>query len=115
MPWRNTPENFFPWCGAAHGRAQEPTPGSAVEFEGESVRKNRPLVPRSNIAGSWARGGGGDEKGQSSRETPNGWWLLPGGPSYVFSPWGALDRARWRDVYTDHIVEDKVYATALWP
>ena len=39
--------------------AQEPTPGSAVEFWGESVRKNRPLVPRSNIAGSWAQGGGG--------------------------------------------------------
>ena len=45
--------------GAAHGHAQEPTPGSAVEFWGESVRKNRPLVLRSNIAGSWARGGGG--------------------------------------------------------
>ena len=23
------------------------------------MRKNQPLVPRSNIAGSWARGGGG--------------------------------------------------------
>ena len=22
------------------------------------IRKNQPLVPRSNIAGSWARGGG---------------------------------------------------------
>ena len=59
MPWRNTPDKFFPRYGAAHGHAQEPTPGSAVEFLGESVRKNRPLVPRSNIAGSWARGGGG--------------------------------------------------------
>ena len=60
MPWRNAPEIFFfPRYGAAHGHAQEPTPGSAVEFWGESLRKNRPLVPRSNIAGSWARGGGG--------------------------------------------------------
>ena len=58
MPWRNTPQNFFPQYGAAHGHAQEPTPGSAVEFLGESMHKNRPLVPRSNIAGSWARGGG---------------------------------------------------------
>ena len=58
MPWRNTPQNFFPRYGAAHSHAQEPTPGSAVEFLGESVRKNRPLVLRSNIAGSWARGGG---------------------------------------------------------
>ena len=39
--------------------AQEPTPGSAVKFRGKSVRKNQPLVPRSNIAGSWARGGEG--------------------------------------------------------
>ena len=59
MPWRNTPEKFFPRYGAAHGRAQEPTPGSAVKFCGESVRKNRTPVPRSNIAASWARGGGG--------------------------------------------------------
>ena len=59
MPWHNTPEKNFPQYGAAHSRAQEPTPGSAVEFWGESVRKNRPLVPRSNIAGSWARGGRG--------------------------------------------------------
>ena len=57
MSWRNTPEIFFPQDGAAHGHVQEPTPGSAVEFGGESVCKNRPLVPRSNIAGSWARGG----------------------------------------------------------
>ena len=33
MPRRNAPENFFPpRYGAAHGHAQEPTPGSAVEF-----------------------------------------------------------------------------------
>ena len=57
MPWRNR-TIFFPRYGAVHGRAQEPTPGSAVEFWGETVCKNRPLVPRSNIAGSWARGGG---------------------------------------------------------
>ena len=50
---------FFPRYGVAHGCAQEPTPGSAVKFRGKSVRKNQPLVPRSNIAGSWARGGGG--------------------------------------------------------
>ena len=60
MPWRNAPEFFFPRYGAAHGHAQEPTSGSAVEFwGGGNVRKNRPLVLRSNIAGSWARGGGG--------------------------------------------------------
>ena len=58
MPWRNAPETKFPWYGAAHGHAQEPTHGSAVKFWEKSVRKNRPLVPRSNIAGSWARGGG---------------------------------------------------------
>ena len=59
MSWRNAPKKFFfPRYGVAHGRAQEPTPGSAVEFRGKSVRKNRPLVPRSNIAGSWTRGGG---------------------------------------------------------
>ena len=55
--WRNAPENFFPRYGVAHGCAQEPTPGSAVKFRGKSVRKNRPPVPRSNIAGSWTRGG----------------------------------------------------------
>ena len=51
---------LFPRYGAAHGHAQEPTPASAVEFGGESVRKNRPrfrgqtlLVPR--------HGGGGDK------------------------------------------------------
>ena len=59
MPWCNAPEIFFPHYGAAHGHAHKPTPGSAVEFWGESVRKNRPLVLRSIIAGSWARGGGG--------------------------------------------------------
>ena len=60
MSRRNAPEIFFfPRYGVAHGCAQEPTPGSAVKFRGNSVRKNQPLVPRSNIAGSWARGGGG--------------------------------------------------------
>ena len=48
---------FFPRYGVAHGCAQEPTPGSAVNFRGKSVRKNQPLVPRSNIAGSWTGGG----------------------------------------------------------
>ena len=51
----HTPRRY----GAAHGRAQEPAPGSAVEFWGESVRRNRRLVPRSNIAGSWTPGGPG--------------------------------------------------------
>ena len=58
IPLRNAPENFFPRYGAAHSRPQEPTPGSAVEFWGESVRRNQPLVPQSNIAGSWTWGGG---------------------------------------------------------
>ena len=58
MSRRNAPENFFPWYGVAHGCAQEPTPGSAVKFRSKSVRKNRPLVPRSKIAGSWTRGEG---------------------------------------------------------
>ena len=53
------PEIFFPRYGVAHGCAQEPTSGSAVKFRGESVCKNRPLVPRSNIASSWTRGGEG--------------------------------------------------------
>ena len=57
MARRNAPEIFFPRHGAAHGHAQEPAPGSAVKIWGQSVRKNRPLVPRSNIAGSWAQGG----------------------------------------------------------
>ena len=42
MSRRNAPENFF--------------------FRGTglptAVRKNQPLVPRSNFAGSWTRGGG---------------------------------------------------------
>ena len=41
MPWRVG--NFF-FCGTGL-----PT----------VMRKNQPLVPRSNIAGSWTRGGGG--------------------------------------------------------
>ena len=53
-----------------------------VKFRGESVRKNQPLVPRSNIAGSWTRGGGGRyAAGQRLRtclqswcsETPQKW------------------------------------------
>ena len=60
LPRSNQPlKIFFPRYGVAHGCAQEPTPGSAVKFRGESVRKNQPLVPRSNIAGSWTQGGGG--------------------------------------------------------
>ena len=61
MSRRNAPEFFFSRYGVAHGCAQEPTPGSAVKFRGKSVRKNRPLVPRSNIAGSWTRGGEGTQ------------------------------------------------------
>ena len=63
MSRRNAPENFFPRYGVAHGCAQEPTPGSAVKFRRKSVRKNRPLVPRSNLGGKvcartnpWFRG-----------------------------------------------------------
>ena len=44
-PWRNAPEKFY---YAVRGCSQPRT----VEFWGESVRKNQPLVPRSNIAGS---------------------------------------------------------------
>ena len=58
MPLRNTPEKNFSQYGAAHGHAQEPTPSSAVEFLGGSVCKNLLFVPRSNIAFSWAQGGG---------------------------------------------------------
>ena len=54
-PLLSTPSSRY---GIAHGCAQEPTRGSAVKFRGESVHKNRPLVPRSNIVGSWTRGGG---------------------------------------------------------
>ena len=43
-----------PRYGVDHGHVQQPTPGSAVKFWGESVRKNRPLVLWSNIAGSSA-------------------------------------------------------------
>ena len=50
MPRCNAPEFLF---------STVPTPGSTVEFWGGSVRKNHPLVPQSNIAGSWARGAGG--------------------------------------------------------
>ena len=49
----------IPMIPVIHGHAQEPIPGSAVKFWGESVRKNCPVVPRSNIAGSWAQEGGG--------------------------------------------------------
>ena len=70
MSRRNAPEIFFATVWGWHGHAQEPTPGSAVEFWGKSMRKNRPLVPRSNIAGSWARGGGGITSAPLSRI----WW-----------------------------------------
>ena len=58
MPGATRRKFFFPRYGVAHSCAQEPTPGSAVKFRGKSVRKNRPMVPRSNIAGSWTGGGG---------------------------------------------------------
>ena len=83
MPWHTTPDNFFLWYGAAHGHAQEPTPGSAVEFLGESVRKNRPLVPRSNIAGSWARGGGGGYNLPSPTFLPHCACVSPGSAGWV--------------------------------
>ena len=56
MSRRKAPEKLD---GAAHGHAQEPTPGSVVEFWGKRVSKKRPLVPRSDIACSWARRGEG--------------------------------------------------------
>ena len=59
MPWRKRRKIFFPWYRVANGHVQEPTPGSAVQFLRESVCKNRPLVLRSNVAGSWAWGCGG--------------------------------------------------------
>ena len=71
---------FFPRYGVAHGRAQEPTPGSAVKFRGKSVRKNRPLVPRSNIAGSWTRGGGGNHAGRMHHQDSDSAY-----PHYVLS------------------------------
>ena len=52
IPRCNAPENFVSRYGAAHGRAQELTPGSAALFGWKIVRKNHRLVPRQNIAGS---------------------------------------------------------------
>ena len=54
--WRNTPEFFFLWHGDAHGRAQEPTPGSTAVSGVKALSKKHPLVNRQNVAGSWARG-----------------------------------------------------------
>ena len=60
IPQCNAPEKIFsPGYGAAHGCAQEHTRGFMVEFWGESLRRNQPLVPRLNIASSWTRGGEG--------------------------------------------------------
>ena len=44
MPWRNALEKNFPRYGAAHGHAQEPAPGSTVEFtskRGCSIKRRR--------------------------------------------------------------------------
>ena len=45
--------------GPAHGRAQELTPGSAVEFWWESVRKNQPKPFFSGLDILPQGGGGG--------------------------------------------------------
>ena len=54
MPRRNAPEIFFSQYGASRSCAR-----TGPWFRGRIlVHKNQPLVPRSNIAGSWTRGGG---------------------------------------------------------
>ena len=52
---------FFSFCGAGlrMGCVQEPTPGSTAFLRMKTLSKNRPLVTRPNIAGSWASGGRG--------------------------------------------------------
>ena len=56
MPRRNAPENFFSAVRGCPRSCARTNPW----FRGRIlVRKNQPLVPRSNIAGSWTQGGGG--------------------------------------------------------
>ena len=59
MPWRNAPENFFSAVRGCPRSCARTNPWFRGQIFGGNVRKNRPLVPRSNIAGSWAQGGGG--------------------------------------------------------
>ena len=70
MSRRNAPENFF----------------SAVKFWGKSVRKNRPLVPRSNIAGSWTGGVGIPWIGMRVPFLPLVWMDLVSGHAVYFGP-----------------------------
>ena len=58
----NAPENFFSAVRGCPRPCARTNPWFRGQIFGESVRKNRPLVPRSNIAGSWTRGGGGYAK-----------------------------------------------------
>ena len=59
MPRRNAPQNFFSTVRGCPRSCARTNPW----FRGQIlVRKNQPLVPRSNIAGSWTPGGGGGMK-----------------------------------------------------
>ena len=58
MPWRNALEKFVSAVRGCPRSCARTNPWFRGRILGENVRKNRPLVPRSNIAGSWARGGG---------------------------------------------------------
>ena len=58
MPRRIRLEKNFLRCRSVHGHAQEPTPSSEVQYCAERLRKTPSLIPKSNIAGSWARRGG---------------------------------------------------------
>ena len=54
MPWRNAPEFFFPRYGATHGHAQEPTPGSTVEFwGGKCAHRGQTLPVPGHGKGGW--------------------------------------------------------------
>ena len=57
MSRRNAPENFFSAVWGCPRPCARTNPWFRSQILGKSVRKNRPLVPRSNIAGSWTRGG----------------------------------------------------------
>ena len=59
MPRRNAPEKNFPRYGAAHGRAQEPTPGSAVKFWGKVCARTAPWFRGQTLLVPGHGGGGG--------------------------------------------------------
>ena len=54
----NAPENFFPQYWAAHGHAQEPTSGSAVEFWGKACAGTAPWFRGRTLLVLGHRGGG---------------------------------------------------------